>query len=65
MSDCAEQYYGTWVEAFEGTPKNCCVSGMLTKRGDESLMSALQKRKTELLSIIIYVFCWKKRILLD
>ena len=21
MSDCAEQYYGAWVEVFEGTPK--------------------------------------------
>ena len=37
--------------------KNYCVPDMLTKHGDESLMSILLKRKTGLLSTIICVFC--------
>ena len=51
MSDCAEQYYVAWVETFKGTPKNCCVSGVLTKHGDESLMSALATEKEDRITI--------------
>ena len=59
MSDCAEQYYGAWVAVFESTPKNCYVPGMLTKRGDESSMSVLLKRKTELLPYSGLFSRWK------
>ena len=45
MTDCAEQYYGAWVEAFEGTPKKLLCIWHVDKAWQQKLNECITEKE--------------------